>query len=256
MLEWDGVPRTANVIVPAGYDDTSPVPLVLNLHGLTSNAGQQELFSGMNPTADAEGFVLAYPNGIGSSWNAGACCGTAQQQMVDDVGFLRALVEHLETLVCIDPARVYAAGMSNGGFMSNRLGCEAADLFAAIGPVSATLLADDCAPSRPLPVLMFNGTADALVPYNGGLFQGAQQSFQDWAQINGCVGDPVPGKSVGAASCETYDQCEAGVSVTLCTIEGMGHCWPGQPICPFGQANTDLKANAELWAFFGQYSLP
>lgn len=256
MLEWDGLTRQAIVHVPPGYDAGTPTPLVLNLHGLTSNATQQLGFSGMNQTADAEGFVVAYPSGVGDSWNAGACCGTAVQQKVDDVGFLRALVEHLHTQLCIDPARVYATGMSNGGFMTNRLACEAADLFAAVAPVSSTLITPDCAPTRPVPIIVFNGTGDLLVPYGGGLYQGAQATFQDWATIDGCTGDPVPGKIAGTASCETYDQCQGGVSVTLCTIDGMGHCWPGQPLCPWGAVNTDMSANDEMWALFSQHTLP
>jgi polyhydroxybutyrate depolymerase len=210
----------------------------------------------MNPTADAAGFIVAYGNGLMSSWNAGACCGDSMTAMVDDVGFLRALVEHLHTQLCIDPARVYSTGMSNGGFMSHRLACEASDLVAAVGPVSASNGMPACDPGRPVPVLMFNGTADPLVAYQGGTFTSAMDTFYDWADRDGCVGQPVVSKQVGLTTCQTFDDCDGGVTVTLCTHEGMGHCWPGQAFCPFGAANLDLVANDELWAFFSQYTLP
>lgn len=256
MLEFDGKQRAAIVHVPANYDPQTPTPLVLNLHGFTMNAQQQVAFTGMNATADADGFVVAYGDGLGNSWNAGGCCGTSLQNNVDDVGFLRALALHLETELCIDPARVYATGMSNGGYMSHRLACEAADMFAAVGPVSASLGLPDCAPARPVPIILFNGTADALVPYAGGLFPGAKEVFAGWAERNGCTGEPTISKQTGSATCETYDTCEAGAKVTLCTLAGMGHCWPGQPVCPYGAANTDLSADDELWSFFSQFTLP
>lgn len=256
MIDVDGTPRAAIVHVPAGYDPQTPTPLVLNLHGFTMNAEQQVAFTGMNTTADADGFIVAYGDGLNNSWNAGGCCGVSLQNNVDDVGFLRALVEHLETELCIDPARVYATGMSNGGYMSHRLACEAADLFAAVGPVSASLGLPDCAPARPVPIILFNGTTDALVPYAGGLFPGAKEVFAGWAARNGCTGEPTISKQTGSATCETYDTCEAGAKVTLCTLTGMGHCWPGQPVCPYGAANTDLSADDALWSFFSQFTLP
>lgn len=255
-LMHGGKMRSALVHVPQSYDPFSPTPLVLNFHGLTSNAGQQVFFSGMNLTSDAEGFVVAYPEGINSSWNAGACCGDAMNQQIDDVGFVRALVEDLEALLCVDERRIYATGMSNGGFMSHRLACEAADVFAAAAPVSATMVLGQCAPSRPIPVMMFNGTADSLVFYDGGLYPSAPKTFADWGDRDLCVGAPVVSKQVGATTCELYESCADDVQVAFCTHEGMGHCWPGNAFCPIGQANTDLDANAEMWAFFSKFALP
>ncbi|MBA3547831.1 MAG: prolyl oligopeptidase family serine peptidase [Nannocystis sp.] len=252
-----GLKRTALVHIPASLDLKAPAPLVLNFHGLTSNSDQQVFFSGMNPKADAAGFIVVYPQGVQSSWNAGACCGAAIDQDIDDVGFVRALVAQLELTLCIDERRIYATGMSNGGFMSHRLACEAADLFAAVAPVSAVNGMDTCSPSRPVPVMMFNGTLDPLVAYNGGgLFGSAEQTFNEWSARDLCDDAPKPGKSNGAASCLQHDICDAEVSVVFCTFEGMGHCWPGNAFCPFGAASTDLSANDEMWAFFSQYTLP
>ncbi len=252
-----GLKRTALVHIPASLDLEAPAPLVLNFHGLTSNSDQQVFFSGMNPKADAAGFIVVYPQGVQSSWNAGACCGAAIDQNIDDVGFVRALVAQLALTLCIDERRIYATGMSNGGFMSHRLACEAADLFAAVAPVSAVNGMDSCSPSRPVPVMMFNGTLDPLVAYNGGgLFGSAEQTFTDWSARDLCDDAPKPGKSNGAASCLQHDICDAEVSVVFCTFEGMGHCWPGNAFCPLGAASTDLSANDEMWTFFSQYTLP
>ena len=252
-----GLKRTVLVHIPASLDLGAPAPLVLNFHGLTSNASQQVFFSGMNPKADEAGFIVVYPEGVQSSWNAGACCGAAIDQDLDDVGFVRALVAQLALTLCIDERRVYATGMSNGGFMSHRLACEAADVFAAVAPVSAVNGMDSCTPGRSVPVMMFNGTLDPLVAYGGGgLFGSAEQTFTDWSTRDLCGDAPKPGKSNGAASCQGHDICDAGVSVVFCTFQGMGHCWPGNPFCPFGAASTDLSANDEMWTFFSQYTLP
>ncbi|MBK8260843.1 MAG: prolyl oligopeptidase family serine peptidase [Nannocystis sp.] len=256
QLTHDGMARSFNLHVPPSYDPGAPTPLVVNFHGLTSNAGQQAFFSGMTPLADAEGFLLAYPEGHMSSWNAGECCGGAQSAGVDDVGFARALVAEIQAITCVDERRIFATGMSNGGFMTNRLACAANDLFAAFAPVSAVLVTEPCLPARPVPIMAFNGTLDTLVSYNGGLFLGAPATFLAWAERNGCVGEPVQTFQKGAATCETFDDCEDGVTVTLCTIDPMGHCWPGQSFCPFIPANTDISANQEMWKFFQEHPLP
>ncbi len=257
-LEHDGRQRTALVHIPAGLELDVAAPLVLNFHGFTMTAEQQRQFTGMDAKADAAGFIVVYPQGIDTSWNAGSCCGNAMTQKIDDVGFVRALVEQLSAQLCLDPRRIYATGMSNGGFMAHRLACEASDLFAAAAPVSAVNGVADCDPPRPMPVLMFNGTADLLVSYNGGgnFGKSAPATFAEWAERDGCTGEPVPGTQAGAASCARHDSCDAGVAVGLCTIDGMGHCWPGQAACPYGIANTDLSANDEMWSFFSAYTLP
>ncbi len=256
----DGVKRTAFLHVPASAKLDEPTPLVFNFHGYLGNGKQEADFSGMTPKSDEAGFILVYPDGTDSSWNAGDCCGAAVTNNVDDVGFVRALVAELQTKLCIDPRRIYATGMSNGGFMTHRLACEATDLFAAFAPVSAVNGMDDCKPSRPAPLLMFNGTADFLVIYggggNGGAFISAPKTFDDWAERDGCIGAAIPSKQSGGTTCKTHDICDADASVTLCTHEGMGHCWPGQPTCLFGTPNTELSANDEMWAFFQQNPLP
>lgn len=264
-LEHDGVTRSYELHVPPGYDGESPLPLVLNFHGFTSNGPDQQSFSNMNVTADSEGFVVAYPNGLDDSWNAGICCGRSATGNVDDVGFARAIVEDIRGRGCIDEARVYATGMSNGGFLSHRLACEAADVFAAVAPVAAVLGIDEaaCTPSRPIPVIHLHGTGDMLVPYEGGGLAGSQSvedSIDGWRDRNGCTGERDVSYQNGDATCVSYERCDADTSVTLCTIEGAGHCWPGQPcrtgLGDLGESTTDIDANEAMWGLFSTVKLP
>src|SRR6185503_17665674 len=121
-----GLSRTVNVHVPSSYDPTRPMPLVLNFHGYSSNAQQEDLLSQMSAKADSAGFIAIHPEGTNSSWNAGACCGMAVQQNVDDIGFVKDILATAADKLCVDAHRIYATGMSNGGFLSNRIGCELA----------------------------------------------------------------------------------------------------------------------------------
>ena len=181
----------------------------------------------------------------------------------DDVGFARALVDKISSQACIDSKRVYSTGMSNGAFMSYRLGCEAADLFAAIAPVAGKIGIPDCHPSRPVPLLAFDGTSDKLVSYDGGGLSpdgmtDVPENVQDWATLDGCTGDPSTTYQKGTVTCQTWSHCNAGVTTTLCTAVGEGHCWPGQPVCPsiFGNATTDIDASQQIAAFFKKFKLP
>ena len=139
-------------------------------------------------------------------------------------------------------------------------GQQLLDRIAAIAPVAGVLgiPAAECQPARPIPVIHFHGTADGLVPYDGvGGFISVPESFQDWATRNGCTGDPVQSYSNGTVHCDKYENCDAGVSVTLCTADGEGHCWPGQTlICPFGATTGDISANDAMWELFAASSLP
>src|SRR5262249_33405984 len=160
---------------------------------------------------------------------------------------------------CLDVDRIYATGMSNGGFMSHRLGCELANRIAAIAPV-AGVLGVACSPSRPMPVMDFHGTADTLVPYNGGSqygFASVPDTIAGWAQRNGCTDTPAVTFSKGDSSCQTYQKCQAGVTVTLCTVQDGGHTWPGgTPYPSLGKTTTDLSATDAMWEFFKQNPMP
>ena len=256
-----GLPRVVIVHVPANYDPSRGVALVLNFHGFTSDAPQEAILSLMNDKADNEGFIVAYPYGTGTplSWNAGACCGTAAASGVDDIQFVRDILAKASTDLCIDPTRIYATGMSNGGFLSHRIGCEMADTFAAIAPVAGVLGVPTCTPSRPMPVLHFHGTSDPLVPYNGDPAMGfppVLDTFHGWADRDGCTGTPTQTYAKGDATCQTYDQCAGGAEVTLCTIDGGGHTWPGgTPVPSLGATSTDINATDAMWTFFSAHHL-
>ena len=262
-LEHDGLSRSYEIHVPPAYDGSTPIPLVLNFHGLTSTGLAQQENTRMDATADREGFIVVYPNGIGSSWNVGGgCCGPAEEQDVDDVGFARAILEDIGARGCIDTSRVYSTGMSNGGFFTFRMACEAADVIAAAAPVAAVHEAGSaCSPSRAVPMMMFNGTEDPLVNYDGGGVAeapSAPESIAGWAERNGCTGEASVSYQNGDTTCETVDGCADGSSATLCTIEGGGHCWPGQPcrLQGLGEPTTDIDANEAMWALFSTVKLP
>lgn len=261
VLEHDGVERNYDVYVPQAHGGADPLPLVLNFHGLTSDSMSQEAFSQFDPVAEAAGVVAVYPEGIENSWNAGNCCGNAMEDAVDDVGFVRSLVATLGETVCIDERRIYATGMSNGGFLSYRLACEASDIFAAIAPVAAALGVDpeSCNPERPVPAMHFHGTEDQLVPYDGGGVidvPSASDNIHAWSERNGCAPNSAVTLEVAPVTCETWSGCEDGGAVVLCTAEGAGHCWPGQPECPFGDSTTVVDASEMMVEFFAEHPMP
>lgn len=276
-----GKTRGFKVHVPKGYDRSRPTPVVYALHGLQQNAVMFGVDgTGFVPKSDAEGFILVMPNGIqedgfGGSWNAGACCGAASQQRLDDVGFIRAVHAEVSKHVNVDARRVYATGLSNGGFMSHRLGCEAADLFAAIAPLAGSIGTKElaaigtnadpdfksCAPTRPIPVLAMHGDADGIVPYVG-----LKTSLDHFAKANGCSTTTTPAMqptSGGDTTCITYSGCPAGVEVTGCSVKGGGHCWFGDPSCGtgapgignifVGNNSNYLNATNAAWDFLKRF---
>ncbi len=255
-----GRTRYFTLRVPDGAAVEKPAPLVLNFHGLLQPAPIQEIFSGMTEGTSARGWVAAYPHGIGKSWNAGACCGRARDDGIDDVRFVRALVSELGKELCLDRRRIYATGMSNGGIFSYRLACEASDLIAAIAPVAAVEAVPKCTPRRPVPVLAFNGTSDYLVSYAGSLFSrlGGLPSVPDtvsrWASRNACVGPMRPLWKSGDSRCEAGSGCRE--ETVLCTVDGGGHTWPGGMIVPYlGKTTGDLDATATMLEWFAHQAI-
>lgn len=261
-FEHDGIQRSYRLHVPSGYQLGTAVPLVLNFHGYTSSADQQQYLSVMDDVADSEGFAVAYPQGSGGvpSWNAGACCGAAAQDGIDDVGFVSAVLDHVSTRLCIDPRRVYSTGLSNGGFLSHRLACELSDRIAAIAPVAGVIGIAECEPSRSVPVLQIHGTDDTLVPYEGSEaygFPSVADTVAGWAERNGCTGDPQSTFAQGDASCQAWTDCGGGATVELCTIDEGGHTWPGGLVpVALGKTSMDLSASEWMWQFFQSHSLP
>ena len=255
-----GLQRTLNVHVPSSYDPQKAMPLVLNFHGYSSNAQQEDLLSQMSAKADAVGFIAIHPEGTNNSWNAGACCGMAAQNGVDDIGFVKDILDTAESRLCVDAHRIFATGMSNGGFLSHRIGCELADRIAAVAPVAGVLGVATCTPSRPMPVIHFHGTADTLVPYNGSTMNGfisVPDDFAAWGMRDACTDTPSTTYSMGDVSCSSYLSCGGGAQVTLCTVQNGGHTWPGgTPVPSLGYTTTNISATDAMWSFFQAHPLP
>jgi polyhydroxybutyrate depolymerase len=253
--------RAYHAHLPPAVAEGRPLPLVLNLHGFNSNAEQEAGLSRMNATADREGFIVLYPEGTGwaQSWNAGICCGEALTKQVDDVAYIRAVLDEEARHEPVDPKRVYATGMSNGGFLSHRLACELSDRIAAIAPVAGLLGVGTCQPTRPVSVLQFAGTADALVKYEGGgmaLFPKVEDVMAGWAQRDGCQSHRAVSYQKGDVTCERYTGCPAGVDVELCKVQGGGHTWPGgTPVPMLGHTTGDVSATERMWQFFREHPM-
>jgi polyhydroxybutyrate depolymerase len=246
---------------------------VFVFHGGTGNAESAIRMSKFNEVADKNGFLLAYPNGTSRvsndillTWNGGDCCGFAQQKNVDDVGFVRAIVADLQAQVDIDTKRIYASGMSNGGILSQRLACEAADVFAAIAPVAGTLNFPGCNPSQPISVIEFHGTGDQHIPYDGGYgpqslvnvdFASVKDSVGFWTSFNKCNSQPQA-ESIDDIKHETWTGCTASASVELYTVINGGHAWPGGVAgrSEADQPTQSISASELIWKFFAAHPKP
>ncbi len=264
-----GMWRSYRLYVPAIYTGATARPLIINLHGYTSNALQQQLYSNFAPIADTANFLMVYPNGTFSSgqryWNAGL-----YSTGVDDIGFLSHLIDSLKLQYNINLNRVYATGMSNGGFMSHTLACELSNRITAIASVTGSIFTTQygsyCHPTRPVPVMQIHGTSDATVPYTGNLSQGMvpiDSVVKYWVTKNNC--NPTAAFS-NVPNTSTTDNCTAehyvysggnlGSTVEFYKIIGGGHSWPGAPYnIPGINTNQDFKASKEIWRFFNQYNL-
>lgn len=249
--------RTYILHIPPQYDGTTRLPLVLNLHGFGSNARNQAAYSRLPQKADEEGFILVTPHGAGTppQWN------NAQLPSgVDDVAFISGLLDHLESTLCIDPERMYAAGISNGAAFASRLACNLPDRIAGIAFVAATIYPVVCDSTTPVPVIAFHGTADACVPYDGGTtacgrgalpVQPVETYAARWAEHNGCDPEPARGRLTEHVRTLAYSECDENSTVILYTVEGGGHTWPGSIDVPrLGPVTNEIDATDLLWEFF------
>lgn len=253
-IEVGGQTRRYRLHVPADIQAGRAMPLVINLHGLNSNAEQQETVSRMSDMADQVGFVVVYPEGLGSSqkWSFG---GGPEGQA--DVAFIRELIRRLQSQFSLDPHRIYATGISNGAEMSYCLACDLSDTIAAVGLVSGGYPPLECQPSRPVPVVVFHGTADNVLAYEGHppLMLPVREWAVGWAARNGCAPTPQITFQKGDVSGETWDNCRENATVTLYTITGKGHSWPGSTM-PARITTQDINATQVIWEFFKDHPLP
>jgi polyhydroxybutyrate depolymerase len=259
LLSSSGGLRWFALHVPPGYAG-APTALVLNFHGFTSDPIQEAILSGMNAAADRRGILVAYPAGLVRSWNAGACCGSSALLNVRDVAFAADVIDTVAREYCVDRRRVYATGMSNGGFLSHRLACELSERIAAVAPVAGVLGVLKCAPQRPVPVMSFHGVLDGLVPLLGNPllgFAAVRPTYQSWSQRSGCGGAEVTTYQKGDSSCVTRPGCRGGSESTLCISNLGGHTWPGGfPVPVLGHTTRDMNATEMMLDFFERHPMP
>lgn len=273
-LSHDGLERRYMVHVPASYDASKPSSMLVALHGGGGNMEYQanDARYGLISKSDSAGFIAVFPNGTSrmgtgrlATWNAGHCCASARDENVDDVGFIREVVKDVSRRWAIDPQRVYATGMSNGGLMAYRLACEASDVFRAIAPVAGTDNTRQCAPARPVSVLHIHAKDDSHVLFDGGAgpdsrrrsavtdFTSVPATVSKWVVLDGCPTAPKRVLDRPGAYCDLYAPCRGGTRVQLCVTDTGGHSWPGgtKPRAsePPSQA---ISADDVMWAFFSQ----
>ena len=269
-LFHDGRNRTYLVHLPPSYDGSEATPLVVGLHGGLTTAEQMEGYSQLSVKADEAGFIVVYASGTGvdHSWNAGTCCGIAAFLDVDDVGFMGVLIDTLRADYNIDPQQIFATGISNGGMMCYRIACEAPELFAAIAPIAASLMMEDCEPAAPLPLIHFHSRQDTRVPYEGGFGEGpsgdiyrppVDSVIAAFAGHNGCTAGPDTIFTADSAYGVQWAGCDEGADVALyVTLDG-GHSWPGGETLGFPGADPPsqaISANDLMWDFFVLHPQP
>lgn len=271
-LVHDGIERRYLVRAPI-EPDSSRVPLVIVLHGGGGNAANAERMTGFTQKAAEEGFIVAYPEGTGIlkrrllTWNARHCCAYAMDEGVNDVGFIEALIDELIETYPVDPNRIYATGISNGGMLVHRLGVALPERLAAIAPVVATLFGDEDEPEHAVPAIIVNGMLDETIPLQGGPPGGrfprawdgtptrpalAQAEF--WADANGCIGMPDE-QDRGLIIVQKY-ACPPPAAVELYLIEDNGHAWPGgRPgSLRADEPSMSLSATDIIWDFFSRHA--
>ncbi len=267
-MTFDGMQRDYRLHVPPAAAAGQPLPLVLNLHGATQNGQLEEITSDMDPNADQNGYLVAYPDGTRIAkiltpdpvaknaqygWNAGECCGLPVTKHVNDVGFLLKVIADIAAKTPVDLRRVYMTGISNGGMMAYAMAAEASGHVAAISSVSGQVEIPEIHPSRAVPTMEFHSVNDPIAKFDGTpsknplLRLSVMQGVDQWVKADGChtkahTGTVITG-AIGSISAGetatpiTYAGCRAGTEVALWRFTGSGHVWPGSTL------NTGPKKN-------------
>ncbi|NNF35316.1 MAG: T9SS type A sorting domain-containing protein [Saprospiraceae bacterium] len=269
-ITHNGLNRGFLLHLPEEYSGESDLPLIIAMHGGFGSPNNIQNQSQLSVKADEEGFIVVYPEGVKGgvldirTWNAGWCCGHASNTDIDDVGFISALMDTLISEYAIDTTRIYATGMSNGGFLSYRLACELSDRIAAIAPVAASMSMVECNPTRPVPVISFHSFLDSNIPYEGGVGDGVSDHYnspQDsilntWATNNKCqalndtITDNAEYTEIHWGNCDCISEVQH-----IITTDG-GHSWPGGRKTATGDEVSEfINANDLMWDFFQQFTL-
>ncbi|HVZ96386.1 MAG TPA: prolyl oligopeptidase family serine peptidase [Chitinophagaceae bacterium] len=278
QITVDNISRTFIVYVPGSYTQTKKSPLIFLLHGGGANAASMLNISNgddFKSISERDNVLLVAPQGIDKSWNDGR--GTkSNKQGINDVKFISSLIDYMEAHYSVDASRMYATGISNGGFMTSRLGCEIGYKFAAIAAVAATMGTDtpysSCKPNFVLPVMYIHGTADPIVPFNGGAktigaegaFVSHQQVIDKWVAIDQCNTTPavthLPNTTFDGTTItkEAYSDGKDGTEVISYIIHDGGHTWPGGkqylPKMVIGRVSRDMNGCEVIWDFFKQHT--
>jgi polyhydroxybutyrate depolymerase len=262
----DGIVRSYKLYIPSIYNGNTAVPLLFNFHGYTSNSNEQMFYGDFRNIADTANFLVVHPQGTLDNTNTTHFNVGWGGSTVDDVGFTEALIDSLSAAYSIDQNRIYAVGMSNGGFMSFRLACDLSAKIAAVGSVTGSMTPStlsDCNASHPMPIIQIHGTTDGTVPYNGsaGWTASITNVLNHWATFNNC--SPVPtvvnvpntntidGSTVEKYTYENGDNCSEVVHYKVTNGQ---HTWPGS-IFNFAGTNYDINASVEIWNFISKYDI-
>lgn len=283
-FEFERVKRTFLVHTPKNYDGKKDLPLVLNFHGGVGTGKQQERKTGFSHLADRENFIVVYPDGVNNQWNDGRGAAFSGAPTANDVGFVNALIDFMRKNYRVDQKRIYATGGSNGGIFTNRLGIELSDKLAAIAPVVGNLPIDkqtdktfmpQLGATKPLPVLLINGTEDQFVKWDGGRVRGGgkvtsvAETVRAWVKSNGCQATPkienLPDKFADDETTvrrETYANCRDKTEVVLYAVVGGGHGWYGMSDDlqtnavrnVTGNLSREVNSTEVIWEFFKKHS--
>lgn len=266
LIDSDGEERCYLIYRPISHSPEEPVMVILTIHGYLSNPQGIMLIDGWRKIAEREGFILVYPQGTGYplGWNASATFRSEK----DDIQFFRDVLADLGTLLKVDENRVYINGVSNGGMMSLNAACEAPDVFAAVGSVGTSIEFEQmvCQPKKPVPLILFHGTGDPGMPYEGGdmkllgiilgvwpppFMYPVEMFAANSAEKIGCPSEPETEGPLGDITTFTYAPCERNAEVILYKLRNHGHTWPGGPPLPLAGGSTqDIHASEEMFNFF------
>jgi len=265
ILVSSGERRSYLLYVPARYDPSKPTPLVITIHGFAQWPAHQMRISHWNDLADEYGFIVVYPSGtrFPKRWRTRGMPGS-ELDPTKDLTFLADLIDKIEADYNIDSNRIYVNGLSNGGGMAFLLACELSDRIAAVGAVAGAfpISWEWCQPSRPMPMMIFHGTKDPIVPFLGGRYRGkdAFPAIAEWVETlvcrYGCSETRI--ELLSSGSVKGFQYVGGLADIVFYIITNGGHTWPGGEPLPLwitGYTNNDIDATRTLWKFFQDHAL-